>query len=164
MATSTLQWIGQGLASISLALLSPLVVGIVLFGVTYYFEKKRVKSEAIRDLMTYRGDFASPDFRRSLNRVSVIFHDQENIRTEVRHLYEVINDASSNAEQTKRAIVGLIYKLCQQNGFKGLSEYDIDQAFPENRQIPQASLDAPAVTPATPAAHTAESTPKTPRV
>ncbi len=117
-------------------LLSPLVVGYVLWLIGNSAEKKRIKSDAIRDLMTYRGDFASPDFRRSLNKVSVIFHDKEEIRIEVRHLYEVINNPSSNSEQTKRSIVGLIYKLCQSNGFNGLTEYDIDQAFSERRQSP----------------------------
>jgi len=87
--------------------------------------------------MTYRGDYASADFRRSLNKISIIFHDSEPVRTQVRHLYEVINTPSAPSEQTKRTIVGLIYKLCQDNGFKGLTEYDIDQAFAENKQTPQ---------------------------
>ncbi|MBX4181426.1 hypothetical protein KW807_01005 [Candidatus Parcubacteria bacterium] len=126
------------------ALVSPLVVGLVLWFVGSNGEKNRVKAEAIRDLMTYRGDLASPDFRRSLNKVSIIFHDDEEIRKEVRHLYQVINTPSNTSEQTKRAIVGLIYILCQKNRFNGLTEYDIDQAFPENKQAPDESTDTPA--------------------
>ena len=123
-------------AQIASTLLPSLVVGLVLWWVGKTSENNKIKSDAIRDLMTYRGDFASAEFRRSLNKVSIIFHNRENIRSEVRHLYEVINNPSSNSEQTKRSIVGLIYKLCQKNGFKGLTEYDIDQAFAENKQIP----------------------------
>lgn len=137
MSASTSPYIIQFVATLPTALLSPLVVGLVLWWVTNQSEKKRIRADAIRDLMTYRGDFASSEFRRALNKVSVIFHDKEKIRMDVRHLYEIINDASSKAEQTKRTIVGLIYQLCQHNGFKGLTEYDIDQAFPEGKQTPQ---------------------------
>ncbi len=130
-------------------LLVGLFVGLVLWYIGKYAENRKIKSDAIRDLMTYRGDFASADFRRALNKVSIIFHNQEYVRTEVRHLYEVINSGSNNAEQTKRAIVGLIYKLCQKNGFKGLTEYDIDQAFAEAKQAPliesSLSSESPAV-------------------
>lgn len=117
-------------------LVSGLVVGIVLWAVGYTTEKRKVKSDAIRDLMTYRGDFASPEFRRSLNKISIIFHNKKEIRDAVRHLYDVINNPSNKSEYTKRAIVGLIYKLCQDNRFKGLTEYDIDQSFAENKQTP----------------------------
>lgn len=139
MASSTLQFI-FGDFSVLGAIISPLIVGVVvglvLWRVTTNSKRRETKAEAIRDLMTYRGDLASAEFRRSLNKVSIIFHDNKDIRTEVRHLYEVINNPSSNSEHTKRTIVGLIYKLCQENGFEGLTEYDIDQAFAENRQIP----------------------------
>ena len=130
------------------ALVSPLVVGIVLWRVGYAGEKRKIKSEAIRDLMTYRGDFASVDFRRSLNKIAITFHDDEIIRNEVRTLYAVINDSKNNSEKTKRTIVGLIYKLCKKNGFKGLTEYDIDQAFTENNQEPNASNDVGQLIPA----------------
>ena len=119
------------------SLLSPLVVGLVLWQIGSTSEKKKLKADAIRDLMAYRGDFASPDFGRALNKVSVVFHNDNDIRLEVRKLYEIINNPSLNSEITKRSIVGLIYKLCQKNGFKGLTEYDIDQAFPESKQVPQ---------------------------
>jgi hypothetical protein len=132
------------------AIAGPLVVGLVLYFVTSRSEKKRVRAETIRDLMTHRGDFASSEFRRSLNKVAIIFHDQQEIRDEVRYLYETINDASKNAEQSKRAIVGLIYKLCQKNRFKGLTEYDIDQAFTEKKQTPIESSDT--TTPVAPTA------------
>ncbi|MCK9626726.1 MAG: hypothetical protein M0R23_09795 [Bacteroidales bacterium] len=118
-------------------LLSPLVVGLVLWKLGEVGIEKRIKSDAIRDLMTYRGDYASTEFRRSLNKISVTFHNDEDIRMDVRHLYEVINSPAPNPKSTERSIVGLIYKLCQRNGFKGLTEYDIDQAFPENKQAPQ---------------------------
>jgi hypothetical protein len=114
----------------------PVVVGFVLWRIGISTEKKKIKAEAIRDLMTYRGDLASPEFRRSLNKVSIIFHDKEKVRNEVRNLYQVINNPTSNAEHTKRTIVGLIYMLCKHNGFKGLSEYDIDQSFAEKNQSP----------------------------
>lgn len=122
-------------------LLSPLVVGLVLWKLGDVGIEKRIKSDAIRDLMTYRGDYASTEFRRSLNKISVTFHNDENIRMDVRHLYEVINSPAPNPKSTERSIVGLIYKLCQKNGFKGLTEYDIDQAFPENKQSPQEIVD-----------------------
>jgi hypothetical protein len=118
-------------------LLSPLVVGLVLWKLGEVGIEKRIKSDAIRDLMTYRGDYASTEFRRSLNKISVTFHNDEDIRMDVRDLYEVINSPAPNPKSTERSIVGLIYKLCQRNGFKGLTEYDIDQAFPENKQAPQ---------------------------
>lgn len=122
-------------------ILSPLVVGLVLWFVADNAEKRKVKSEAIRDLMTYRGDFGSTDFRRSLNKVAVVFHKREDIRSEIRHLYEVLNNPANNSQQTNRAIVGLIYKLCKVQGFNGLTEYDIDQAFSENKQAPNPSSD-----------------------
>lgn len=116
--------------------MSSLAVGYVLWLIGSNAEKKKVRAEAIRDLMTYRGDFASADFRRSLNKISVVFHNKEEIRNQVRELYEVINNPVSTSEKIKRAIVGLIYKLCQSNGFKGLTEYDIDQSFSESKQTP----------------------------
>ncbi len=100
-----------------------------------------MKADAIRDLMAYRGDNASDEFRRSLNKISVTFHNDNEIRLEVRKLYEVINNPISDSEKVKRSIVGLIYRLCQKNGFKGLTEYDIDQAFPESKQEPQVTSD-----------------------
>lgn len=114
----------------------PLVVGFVLWLIGISSEAKKVKAEAIRDLMTYRGDLASPEFRRALNKVSIVFHNKQKVRTEVRNLYQVINNPTSNAEHTKRTIVGLIYMLCKDNGFTGLSEYDIDQSFAEKNQAP----------------------------
>lgn len=115
----------------------PLIVGLVLWYLGEKAINRRLKSDAIRDLMTYRGDYASPEFRRSLNKISVTFHNNDDIRLEVRHLYDVINNPAPSPKSTERSIVGLIYKLCQKNGFKGLTEYDIDQAFPENKQTPQ---------------------------
>lgn len=129
------------LIQILTALLSPLVVGLVLWKLGEIAVERRIKSDAIRDLMTYRGDYASTEFRRSLNKISVTFHNDENIRMDVRHLYEVINSPAPNPKSTERSIVGLIYKLCQKNGFSGLTEYDIDQAFPENKQAPQEIAD-----------------------
>lgn len=121
-------------------LISPFVVGFAIWFIGDSAEKKKLKADAIRDLMAYRGDTASEDFRRALNKVSVTFHNDDEIRLEVRNLYEVINNSAPDSEKLKRSIVGLIYKLCQKNGFKGLTEYDIDQAFPENKQMPQFSV------------------------
>jgi hypothetical protein len=128
-------------------LFSPLVVGLVVGFVLWFVGERaahrRMKADAIRDLMAYRGDYSSPEFGRSLNKISVTFHNDDSIRLEVRKLYEVINNPSLNSEITKRSIVGLIYGLCQKNGFKGLTEYDIDQAFPEipeSKQTPQGIL------------------------
>ena len=122
--------------------LGPLVVGLVVGAVIRWLGNKdidrRAKIEAIKDLMTFRGDLLSQDFRRSLNRISITFHSDDEIRAAVRHLYDVINDPSSQPKMIERTIVGLIYGLCQKNGFKGLTEYDIDQAFPESRQEPEA--------------------------
>lgn len=118
-------------------LLAPLVVGLVLWRLGERSTDRRLKADAIRDLMAYRGDYGSAEFRRGLNKVSVTFHNDETIRIEVRHLYEVINNQTSTSKTLERSIVGLIYKLCQRNGFKGLTEYDIDQSFPENKQAPQ---------------------------
>ena len=120
-------------------LVSPFVVGFAIWFIGNNAEKKRLKVDAIRDLMAYRGDTASEDFRRSLNKVSVTFHNDDEVRLEVRNLYEVINNSAPDSEKLKRSIVGLIYRLCQKNGFKGLTEYDIDQAFPENKQEPQSN-------------------------
>lgn len=138
MTTSTtLQFITQNVWEAITNLIFPLIVGFVLWKVGNYSEKRKLKANAIQDLMTYRGDYTSPDFRRSLNKVSIIFHDKKNIRSEVRQLYEVMNDPHNSAEKLKRTIVGLIHKLCQENNFEGLTEYDIDQAFAETRQTPE---------------------------
>ena len=118
-------------------ILAPLVVGFVLWILGERSINRRLKTDAIRDLMAYRGDYGSAEFRRALNKISVTFHNDESIRLEVRHLYEVINNQSSTSKILERSIVGLIYKLCQRNGFMGLTEYDIDQSFPENKQAPQ---------------------------
>ena len=119
--------------------LSPLVVGLILWLVGEKASERRLKADAIRELTGYRGDYGSTEFGRALNKVSVVFNDDDGIRLEVRNLYERIN-TSPNSAMTKRSIVGLIYKLCQKNGFRGLSEYDIDQAFPENKQEPQPTV------------------------
>ena len=115
---------------------SPLVVGIILWFLGEKAISRRLKSDAIRDLMTFRGAYDSIDFRRSLNRISVTFHDDEGIRKQIRELYEAINSPSLSAEHVNRKIVGLIYDLCQKYGFEGITEYDIDQAFPESKQTP----------------------------
>lgn len=117
----------------------PVVVGVLLWKLGIYAIDKNMRTEAIRDLMTFRGDYASQEFRRALNKVSITFHKDAEIRTDVRDLYEAVNNPSSPEASINRKIVGLIYKLCQKNGFKGLTEYDIDQAFPETRQSPEAN-------------------------
>ncbi len=122
-------------SSIFGALVSPLVVGLVIWWVGKNNSDKRVKNEAIRDIMYYRGDYSTPEFRRSLNKVSITFHKDEEIRQQIRNLYEEINNPINVASNINRKIVGLIYNLCHKNGFKGITEYDIDQAFPE-RQVP----------------------------
>lgn len=118
-----------------------LIVGVVIWSLGEKAIKDRMKSDAIRDLMAYRGDYASSDFRRSLNKISVTFHNDSEIRLKVRNLYEVINNPTLPSKSTERTIVGLIYRLCQKNGFRGLTEYDIDQAFPESKQNPQEPIE-----------------------
>jgi len=114
----------------------PIVVGWVVWRLGEKAIGDRLKSEAIRDLMTYRGDPSSVDFRRSLNKVSITFHKDTAIRKEIRELYETINNPASAGININRKTVGLIYDLCQKNGFENVSEYDIDQAFPESEQTP----------------------------
>ncbi len=121
-------------------ILGPLVVGLILWSLGERAINKRMEYEAIKDLMTFRGDFASPEFRRSLNKISITFHKDSDIRNEIRLLYEAINNPSYTEKTINRKIVGLIYKLCWHYGYKGITEYDIDQAFPESMQTPQASL------------------------
>ncbi len=117
--------------------LGPLIVGIVIWYLGNRSINVQTKNEAIRELMTYRGDLASIEFRRALNKVSITFHGDSEIREEVRDLYDAINNPSLRNEQVNRKIVGLIYNLCRKHGFDGLTEYDIDQAFPETKQEPE---------------------------
>lgn len=128
------------------SLAGPIIVGILVGWVIWRLGQssinKRDKSSAIRDLMTYRGDYSSPEFRRALNKVSITFHHDDKTREMIRSLYEVINNPSSQTESVNRKIVGIIYYLCQQNDFKGITEYDIDQSFPEARQVPSALNEA----------------------
>lgn len=119
-------------------LVGPLVAGLVIWFVGKRDFDKRTKNEAIRDLMTFRGDYASSEFRRSLNKVSITFHKDKETRKQISDLYEQINDPNQSPANIKRKIVGLIYNLCQRNGFKGITEYDIDQAFIEGTQAPVA--------------------------
>lgn len=119
-------------------LLGPLIAGLVIWFVGKRDSDKRIKNEAIRDLMTFRGDYASSEFRRSLNKVSITFHKDKETRKEISDLYEQINDPNQSPANIKRKIVELIYSLCQKNGFKGITEYDIDQAFIEGTQAPVA--------------------------
>ncbi len=121
-------------------LAGPLVVGLVIWWLGKNEIDKRIKNEAIRDLMTFRGDYASPEFRRSLNKVSITFHKDKEIRQQIRDLYEEINNANTPETTINRKIVGLIYNLCQKNGFSGVTEYDIDQSFPEQKQTPTSVL------------------------
>lgn len=117
-------------------ILGPLVIGIIIWILGERAIDKRNQNEAIRDLMTFRGDYANPEFRRALNKISVTFHKDPGIRKEIRDLYDVVNNPTSSEVNVSRKIVGLIYNLCQKNGFKGITEYDIDQAFPESKQSP----------------------------
>jgi len=119
-----------------IGILGPLIVGLVIWLLGERSADRHLKYEAIRDLMTFRGDYASQNFREALNRVSIVFHNSEEIRTDVRHLYDVINNPSSQQKSIERTIVGLIYKLCHENGFRGLTEYDIDQSFVVPQQEP----------------------------
>jgi hypothetical protein len=130
-------------SSLIAGVLGPLIVGFVIWSLGERAIDKRLKQEAIRDLMTFRGDYASQNFRESLNRVSITFHKTEEIRNDVRHLYDVINNPSSQQKTIERTIIGLIYKLCQQNGFTGLTEYDIDQSFILPQQTPTETLSKP---------------------
>lgn len=114
----------------------PLIVGLIIWILGERANDKRTKNEAIRDLMTFRGDFASPEFRRSLNKISITFHKDSDTRKEIRELYEAINNPNSLETNVNRKIVGLIYNLCTKNGFDGITEYDIDQSFPEQKQTP----------------------------
>ncbi len=141
MTSSTVQFLRDGGVDILKLILPSLMVGLVLRRLGRKSDEKKTKADAIRDLMTYRGDYSSPEFRRSLNKVSIIFHSDESVRHDVRQLYEVMNDSRMPAEKLKRTVVGLIYKLCQQNEFNGLTEYDIDQAFAEAKQTPSETLD-----------------------
>ena len=125
-------------SSIISTLVGPLVVGLVIWWVNKNDSDKRVKNEAIRDIMYYRGDYSTPEFRRSLNKVSITFHKDEEIRQQIRKLYEDINNPINTTLTVNRKIVSLIYNLCHKNGFEGITEYDIDQAFPE-RQTPAPS-------------------------
>lgn len=118
------------------SLVGPLVVGIVIWWLGKSEIERRVKNEAIRDLMTFRGDYVSPEFRRSFNKVSITFHKDKEIRQQIRDLYEDINNPNTRESAINRKIVSLIYSLCQKNGFEGITEYDIDQSFPEQRQTP----------------------------
>lgn len=122
-------------------LISSGIVGIALWLIGYGAEKRKIKIDAIRDLMAFRGDFENVDFRRALNRISITFHDDDEIRTDVRGLYEIMSSGRYTEEKTKRAIVGLIYKLCKNNGITKLTEYDIDQSFAEGKQTPDARQD-----------------------
>lgn len=119
-------------------LVGPLVAGLAIWFVGKRDSDKRIKNEAIRDLMTFRGDYASSEFRRSLNKVSITFHKDKETRKQISDLYEQINDPNQSPTNIIRKIVGLIYNLCQKNGFKGITEYDIDQAFIEGTQAPVA--------------------------
>lgn len=112
-----------------------LSVGYALVIVGRNNTNKQIQSDAIRDLMAYRGDYSSADFRRALNKVSIVFHRDGDIRKEIRELYEAVNN-STGKELTDRKIVSLIYNLCQKNGYKQITEYDIDQSFPETNQRP----------------------------
>lgn len=89
--------------------------------------------------MANRGDYSSTNFRRALNRVSITFHHDEKTRTQMRELNEAINSGEVKDKIINRKIVTLIFNLCQWNGFKGITEYDIDQAFPESKQKPAGS-------------------------
>jgi hypothetical protein len=71
-----------------------------------------------------------------LNRVSITFHKDAAMRKQVRELYELVSVSDSSNNTINRKIVGLIYDLCQRNGFRGITEYDIDQSFPEQKQAP----------------------------
>ncbi len=133
-------WESNLLPSILGSLLGPLIVGLVIWWIGKNETEKRIKNEAIRDLMTFRGDYASLDFRRSLNKVSITFHKDEETRQQIRDLYENINNPINPEPSINRKIVGLIYNLCQKNGFTGITEYDIDQSFPEQKQTPTPSI------------------------
>lgn len=129
-------WDNSFIGILILGLVGPLVAGLVIWFVGKRDFDKRTKNEAIRDLMTFRGDYASSEFRRSLNKVSITFHKDKETRKQISDLYEQINDPNQSPANIKRKIVGLIYNLCQRNGFKGITEYDIDQAFIEGTQAP----------------------------
>jgi hypothetical protein len=111
-------------------------VGLIVWLLGRWSSIRREKKDAIVDLMANRGDYSSTDFRRALNRVSITFHDDEKIRTQMRELNEAINGGEVKDKIINRKIVTLIFDLCKHNSFKGITEYDIDQSFPEQRQKP----------------------------
>lgn len=118
--------------------IGPLIVGWFLLKIGDINAKKRAQEDAIKDLMTYRGDYSHEDFRKSLNKITVIFHTDREVLDDVRGLY-VTTNTTSDTKMVERAIVGLIFKLCQKYGMQGLTEYDIDQTFLERIQTPTPS-------------------------
>lgn len=84
------------------SLLGPLVVGLVIWWVAKSEVERRIKNEAIRDLMTFRGDYASPEFRRSINKASITFHADGEIRQQIRDLYEDINNPVNSESSINR--------------------------------------------------------------
>jgi hypothetical protein len=110
---------GDTLRLIIESLLGPLIAGLTIWWVGKKEIDKRIQNEAIRDLMTLRGDYSSPEFRRSLNKVSISFHGDNEIRKQIRDLYENINNPTNSESAINRKIVGLI-----------------DQSFPEQKQTP----------------------------
>ena len=123
-------------------ILGPFVAGFAIWLIGQKGTERKMKSDSIRDLMTLRGDYSSANFSRALNKISITFHNDLDVKKEIRSLWEAINNPSSNEEYVNRKIVGLIYNLCKSNGFKGMTEYDIDQAFPESKQTGPIGLDS----------------------
>ncbi|MCB9808446.1 hypothetical protein H6770_04295 [Candidatus Peribacteria bacterium] len=129
---------GNVISEIIGSVVSGCIVGLFVWRLSQSAIEKKYKTDAIRDLMSCRGDVNSIDFRRALNRISITFHYDEEIRIDVRRLYELLNSENTPGQKIiDRAIVGLIFKLCGKNGFDGLTEYDIDQSFAETLQTPQ---------------------------
>lgn len=80
-----INWVDVGKTFVE-SLLGPLMVGLVIWWVGKNEIDKRIKTEAIRDLMTLRGDYSSSEFRRSLNKVSITFHHSQNKN---KHLHQL---------------------------------------------------------------------------
>lgn len=98
-------------------ILPPLSVGVVLWMIGNRSSERKLKADAIRDLMTLRGDNSSPDFRRALNKVSITFHDDADIRQDIRTFIRINKQPDHNCKNIRSSYCGIDIQTMSEERF-----------------------------------------------
>ena len=120
---------GQRMREIILTLTAAIISGILATGITIFInqrnEKIRLKQTVVDDIFGYKYqlsdvgknsifDINSKGFIRAMNRIPIIFHDEEKVLKAYDKFYDttLIADQEERKKKTEEALLDLLKVLC----------------------------------------------------